>query len=1002
MAGTTQEVFWLGERIQMARSWCVVAAHNKTKKKQQQMLLSSDVCSYCLRSSAPIDYYPTELVRRKQSDKSSFFSSSSKLRLRIMSSTSRHQQPTSAGMLGAEKNLLQSKISGGVQEGHKAAAQRVALRVGLICGGPSAERGISLNSARSVLDHLESEDVVVQCYYLNQDLQPFAISAAQMYSNTPADFDFKIGSTARAFVSFPEFLKHLQMTVDIVFPVIHGQFGEDGGIQELLESAGLPFIGTSAAAARHAFDKYNAAVELAAKGFVTLPSFLVQAGGLDMKALSEWFQDNNIDIDSGRVVVKPARGGSSMGVSVANGMESAVRKAQALITEGVDTRVVIEMFAEGGREFTAIVLDVGTGNVSRPVTLLPTEVELQGRDTSDLSDEDPIFNYRQKYLPTSQVVYHTPPRFSEEAIDVIRHGAARLFQVFELRDFARVDGWLLPPSSKLFNVTTGQQGNEVQRIGELGEARVVFSDINLMSGMEQTSFLFQQAALVGLSHADVLRLILHHASARILPTFPLPNWKGLSTFSSGTESQRTGGKQKVYVLFGGDTSERQVSLISGTNVWLNLEACSDLDVTPFLLAPRSGHHNKQDVVAPEERTIWALPYALVLRHTVEEVVGGCLQALQPTTAASTSKLRAEVVTELLQQNARERDYGDMQIPRKLLLQEWIMEAKQKNAVVFIAVHGGIGEDGTLQSLLQASKVPFTGSGSKASRLCMDKVATAAAIAHLSDHGIFTAKKAVRATHEFLQDKDEMWEALKRELAAIEVCVKPANDGCSTGVARLCCAKDLATYLNAVHKELPCLFPGSLTKVHGIIEMPILAPEKLLFEPFIETDDVIVTSKSKRVIDETTTQGQLFWEGKSRWLEVTVGVLGSKGAMHALYPSITVKETGGILSLEEKFQGGTGVNLTPPPSSLVKEAAITSCRKRIEIVANALGLEGFARIDAFVHADTGEVIIIEANTVPGMTPSTVLIHQALAETPPIYPRMFFRKVVDLALSRHQQQ
>ncbi len=81
---------------------------------------------------------------------------------------------------------------------------------------------------------------------------------------------------------------------------------------------------------------------------------------------------------------------------------------------------------------------------------------------------------------------------------------------------------------------------------------------------------------VGLSHADVLRLILHHASARILPTFPLPKWEGLSTFSSGTESQRTGGKQKVYVLFGGDTSERQVSLISGTNVWLNLQACSDV------------------------------------------------------------------------------------------------------------------------------------------------------------------------------------------------------------------------------------------------------------------------------------------------------------------------------------------------------------------------------------------------------------------------------------------
>jgi len=100
MAGTTQEVFWLGERTQMARSWCIVAAHNKTKKKKQQMLLSSDVGSYGLRSSAPINYYPTELVRRKQSDKSSFFSSSSKLRLRMMSSASRHHQPTSAAMLG--------------------------------------------------------------------------------------------------------------------------------------------------------------------------------------------------------------------------------------------------------------------------------------------------------------------------------------------------------------------------------------------------------------------------------------------------------------------------------------------------------------------------------------------------------------------------------------------------------------------------------------------------------------------------------------------------------------------------------------------------------------------------------------------------------------------------------------------------------------------------------------------------------------------------------------
>lgn len=72
-------------------------------------------------------------------------------------------------------------------------------------------------------------------------------------------------------------------------------------------------------------------------------------------------------------------------------------------------------------------------------------------------------------------------------------------------------------------------------------------------------------------------------------------------------------------------------------------------------------------------------------------------------------------------------------------------------------------------------------------------------------------------------------------------------------------------------------------------------------------------------------------------------------------------------------------------SVYRESAITACRKRIEIVANTLGVEGFARIDAFVHADTGEVIIIEANTVPGMTPSTVLIHQV--HVPPFCYKMY---------------
>ena len=78
----------------------------------------------------------------------------------------------------------------------------------------------------------------------------------------------------------------------------------------------------------------------------------------------------------------------------------------------------------------------------------------------------------------------------------------------------------------------------------------------------------------------------------------------------------------------------------------------------------------------------------------------------------------------------------------------------------------------------------------------------------------------------------------------------------------------------------------------MIEMPISPPELLIFEPFIETDEIKVSSKSHCFT----------WEGQSRWVEITVGVIGTKGSMHSLSPSVTVKETGDILSLEEKFQG----------------------------------------------------------------------------------------------------
>ncbi|KAL5166730.1 D-alanine--D-alanine ligase [Glycine soja] len=832
-------------------------------------------------------------------------------------------------------------VGGGVVE--KGREKGRVLKVGLICGGPSAERGISLNSARS------GDDLHVSCYYIDCNLNAFAISSAQ----------------------------------------------------ELLEKYNVPFVGTGSKECCQAFDKHKASLELRKHGFITVPSFLVQGYETKKSELSEWFEKHQLDPDLGKVVVKPTRGGSSIGVRVAYGVNDSLVKANEIMSEGIDNKVLIEIYLEGGSEFTAIVLDVGSASDSFPVVLLPTEVELQFRGANDVKENDAIFNYRRKYLPTQQVAYHTPPRFPLDVIENIREGASLLFQQLCLQDFARIDGWFLPNSSSKLSPSPESE------FGRTESGTIIFTDINLISGMEQTSFLFQQASKVGFSHTNILRSIIHHACLRF------PNLASVSGISGQLPSRskslqqsksfsRHEGTRKVFVLFGGNTSERQVSLMSGTNVWLNLLAFHDLEVTPCLLSPTSECASSVDIGKKADdvmnRTVLSLPYSLVLRHTTEEVLDACMEAIEPERAAITSDLRKKVMNDLMEGLKDHNWFTGFDIaddlPAKFSLRQWIKLAKEVQATIFIAVHGGIGEDGTLQSLLDAEGVPYTGPGAMASKICMDKVATSVAIKHLANSGVLTINKNVRQKDD-LSNKpiSDTWHDLTRKLQCQTLCVKPAKDGCSTGVARLCCSEDLAIYVRALEDCLLRIPPNSLSKVHGMIEMPNPPPEYLIFEPFIETDEIIVTSK----FEDATGHG-LTWKGHSRWVEITVGVIGKRGSMHSLSPSVTVKESGDILSLEEKFQGGTGINLTPPPLSIMSENALKRCKQHIELIANTLQLEGFSRIDAFVNVDSGEVLIIEVNTVPGMTPSTVLIHQALVEQPPLYPHQFFRKLLDLASER----
>src|SRR3989338_1535674 len=209
--------------------------------------------------------------------------------------------------------------------------------------------------------------------------------------------------------------------------------------------------------------------------------------------------------------------------------------------------------------------------------------------------------------------------------------------------------------------------------------------------------------------------------------------------------------------------------------------------------------------------------------------------------------------------------------------------------------------------------------------------------------------------------------------------KQRSDGCSTGVARLYSSDDLKKYFIFVEKGAKFIPAGTLHKQDKIVEMPTSKIKELLFEKFIETDIVSVKGNKLKYLR------------KSGFVEVTIGILEKNGKMYSFNPSITISE-GQILTLKEKFQGGTGINLTPPPTQIVKLKAVVKTKELINKLAYKIGLRGYARIDAFMNVSTGELLIIEVNTVPALTPSTVIFHQSLAENPPIFPLQLLEKII----------
>ncbi|MFZ7088459.1 D-alanine--D-alanine ligase family protein [Curtobacterium sp. RRHDQ10] len=214
-----------------------------------------------------------------------------------------------------------------------------------------------------------------------------------------------------------------RIEIDVVFPILHGPFGEDGTVQGMLELSGLPYVGDGVLASALAMDKHVSKAVLEHAGLRVAPWTTVLR--------REWVADElgvaeTVAAHGWPLFVKPARAGSSMGVSRVDG-PAELAAAMHLAFEH-DSKVIVEPRIIG-REIEVAVLE---GRDGTPRTSLPGEIVVA---------EDGFYDFAAKYLGGDEQL-RTPAPISEDDTAVIRSIAARAFEAIGGSGLARVDCFL--------------------------------------------------------------------------------------------------------------------------------------------------------------------------------------------------------------------------------------------------------------------------------------------------------------------------------------------------------------------------------------------------------------------------------------------------------------------------------------------------------------------------------------------------------------------------------
>jgi D-alanine-D-alanine ligase len=326
-------------------------------------------------------------------------------------------------------------------------------RVAVVFGGRSSEHAISCVTAGSVLAAIDRSafDVVPigitteGRWVLAEDApEKLAITGDRLPSVDEAGTSVVLAgdpTIAELTVHEPARVPQAFGQVDVVLPLLHGPYGEDGTLQGLLELAGVPYVGSGVLSSAACMDKHYMKLVLAAAG---LP-----VGRYVVVRPREWEMDpaavkETIAALGYPVFVKPARGGSSIGISKVSRPDELDEAMDAARTH--DPKVVVEAFVEAREIECGVLESEGPG---APDVSVVAEIVVQG--------EHEFYDFEAKYLDGATRL-DVPAHVSADTAAQVRHFAARAFDALSCEGLARVDFFLRSDGSVLVNEVNTMPG----------------------------------------------------------------------------------------------------------------------------------------------------------------------------------------------------------------------------------------------------------------------------------------------------------------------------------------------------------------------------------------------------------------------------------------------------------------------------------------------------------------------------------------------------------------